>query len=377
MAGETARDYTHAPTWLRPFSSRYQRTLTRLGLLALCVLGATQFVGAYIFLEYPYVDVYRFEHGYERLPFQTRLLVAPLYRWADGNASLVAYAGRLARNTYFFPHGVRATDVVEFFVDIACVLFAGWVASQIYRAATRRRLLQPLVYPLFLVLCTITYILHTVQNFRYVYDMPTLAFAAGGFYLIYFRKPAAWFAAWFAVATINRETTLLLLPFYVLTQVSEARSLRLRELFAPRALAVVLPLAIYWAAWHHLVLAIFAHNASEYYARLGYNLHFFTHLRYYPQLLSCLGFLVPFLVAGRRLVPDPQLRAWLWGVPIWYGFMMVWAVVLETRVFGELLPFVTAYTAVMAEEWLVARMQQGTVRMEREERCLRSGRRAA
>jgi hypothetical protein len=36
--------------------------------------------------------------------------------------------------------------------------------------------------------------------------------------------------------------------------------------------------------------------------------------------------------------------------------MMVWGVILETRIFGELLPFVTAYTAVMAEEWLAARM---------------------
>jgi hypothetical protein len=342
----------------------YRRLAKRLGLLALCVLAATQFVGAYLYLEFPYVDVYRFEHGYERLPFQTRLLTAPLYRWADSNAVLIGYAGRLTRNTYFFPHGIGATEVVEFFVDIACVLFAGWVATAIYRAASRRHLLQPLVFPLFLVLCVLTYILHTVQNFRYIYDMPTLAFFAAGLYLIYFRKPVLWFMALFAVATLNRETTLFLLPLYALSQASRpdpghgrgAGQLHWQALLAPSTLAVVAPLALYWAVWHHVVFSIFAHNASEYYARVPYNLHFFTHLRYYPQLFSCLGFLLPFLFLGRRFVRDAQLRAWLWFIPVWYAFMMVWGVILETRIFGELLPFVTAYTAVMAEEWLAARM---------------------
>jgi hypothetical protein len=361
--------------WTR-IGARWRR-LKSLALLALCVLAATQFVGAYLFLEFPYVDVHRFEYGYERLPFQTRLLVAPLYRWADSNSVLVAFAGRLSRNHYFFPFGIGAAEVVEFFLDIACVLFAGWVATRIYRAASRRRLLQPLVFPLFLGLCILTYVLHTVQNFRYVYDMPTLAFAGAGFYLIYFRKPVLWFVALFAVATLNRETTLLLLPFYALSQASVSGRLRWRALVAPSTLAVVLPLALYWLAWHDLVFSLFAGNASEYYARVPYNLHFFTHLRYYPQLFSCLGFLTPFLYAGRRLVGDPQLRALLWGIPIWYGFMMVYAVILETRVFGELLPFVTAYTAIMAEEWLAQRMLSVTAPAGNQDREARTGRRAA
>jgi hypothetical protein len=168
--------------------------------------------------------------------------------------------------------------------------------------------------------------------------------------------------ALFTVATLNRETTLFLLPLYALSQASGhgphsgASQFRWRSLVAPSTLAVIAPLALYWAVWHHVVFSIFAANASEYYARVPYNLHFFTHLRYYPQLFSCLGFLLPFLFTGRRFVRDAQLRAWLWCVPVWYAFMLVWGVILETRIFGELLPFVTAYTAVMAEEWLAARM---------------------
>ena len=345
----------------------YKRLAWRAARLACYLLATAQFVGAYLFLEFPYVDLYRFEHGYERLPFQTRLLLAPLYRWFDQSPAMIAYAGRLARNTYFFPRGIRAGDVIEFFLDIACVLFAGWVATRIYSAASRRQLLGPLVFPLFLGLCVSAYVLHTVQNFRYPYDMPSLAFFAGGFYLIYFRKPVLWFVALFAVATLNRETILLLLPFFALSRAAEGGRFRWQALVEPSLLAVVVPLGLYWAVWHHMVFSLFAGNASEYYSRVAFNLRCFMRLRYYPQLFSCLGFLVPFLFLGRRYVHDRQLRLWLWGIPVWYAFMFTWAILVETRVFGELLPFVTVYTAVMAEEWLVARMglqagRQGSAR---------------
>jgi hypothetical protein len=371
---------------LTPTRARFRQLAARLGLLALAVLAATQFVGAYLYLEFPYVNIYRLERGYERLPFQTRLLVVPLYRWVDGNRFMVAYASRLARNTYFFPRGVFPGDVLEFFMDIPCVLFAGWVATRIYRAASRRHLLQPLVFPIFLGFCILAYILHTVQNFRYPYDMPSLAFFAAGFYLIYFRKPVLWFVALFAVATLNRETSLLLLPFFALSQAvhraqpphpsaqtphpsaqthpsgqtkhggQTEHALHWRALLAPSTLAVLLALTAYWALWHHIVYALFAHNASEYYPRAAFNLRTFARLRYYPQLASGLGFMAPFLFLGRRFVRDPQLRAWLWMLPVWYAFMFTWAILVETRVFGELIPFLTVYTAILAEEWLAARL---------------------
>jgi hypothetical protein len=335
--------------------SALRRPVSRALLLALYLLATVQCVGCYLFLEFPYVDVGRWERGYERLPFQTRLLLAPLYRWAD-RSSLADYAQQLSRNSYFFPHGVLAHDVLEFALDIGCVLGAGWLALRIYRAASRTHLLAPLVYPLFLVLLVAVYILHTVQNFRYVYDLPSLLFFAAGFAILYFRKPATWFVALFALATLNRETTLLLLPFYALSNAVEGGELRWRKLWRRETLLVVIPLAVYWALWHRIVFATFAENPSEYYSRVSFNLRCFVRLRYWPQLASALGFLGPFLFLGRRYVRDAQLRAWLWVLPLWYGFMFVWGILVETRVFGELLPFVCAYTAVMTEGWLLERM---------------------
>lgn len=62
--------------------SRSKPALTRAGLLLLYLLMTVQFVGCYLFLGHPYIDFFRFSHGYQRLPFQTRLLLAPLFRWA-------------------------------------------------------------------------------------------------------------------------------------------------------------------------------------------------------------------------------------------------------------------------------------------------------
>lgn len=351
-----------------------------------------QFVGCYLFLEYPYLDVHRFTYGYERLPFQTRLLLAPLFRWAEQSHAMVNYASRLAMNGYFFPNGIGTAEVVQFYLDIPCVLIAGWVAVRLYQASSRRQLLGWLVYPLFLVLCAVSYILHTVQNFRFVYDMPSLAFFAVGLYLIYFRKPTLLLVALFAVATLNRETTLLLIPFYLLSEWvhahraavagpvtspasswsepietvqfrsmflmgrrrSEAAGAVWKQALRPEVVMTTVLMLAYWCVWHLFIFHLFRHNASEYYPRTVFNLYCLRRLRYYPQLFSACGYLLPFLFLYRRNVRDVQLRVWMWIIPIWYAFMAIWGILVETRIFGELLPFIACIATLIAEEAVAA-----------------------
>lgn len=356
------------------FTQNWRTALGTLALLGLYLLMTVQFVGCYLFLGFPYLDLRRFTQGYERLPFQTRLLLAPLLRWAQHSAFMIHYASRLAMNGYFFPHGIGPSEVVEFWLDIPCVLIAGWVAVRIYQAASRRRILGWLVYPLFLVLCTVSYILHTVQNFRFAYDLPSLAFFSVGLYLIYFRKSPLLLVALFALATLNRETTLLLIPFYLLSELapggdSEDRPvrrlvllsalpavqhLRWKRLLRPEVFLPAGLMLAYWAVWHVFVFHLFRHNASEYYPRLQFNFYCFRRLRYWPQLFSACGFLLPLLPVFRRHIHDAQLRLWMWMIPVWYALMSVWGILVETRVFGELLPFLAVLGTLIAEEALAA-----------------------
>jgi len=373
---------------LRARFSRRKSSLARAALRFLYLLMTVQFIGCYLFLVHPYIDFFRFAHGYERLPFQTRLLLAPLFRWALESPFMLRHASSWSADNYFFPRGIGPGGVLELYLDLPCVLIAGWATLRIYQAASRRQLLGWLVYPFFLVLCTVTYILHAVQNFRFVYDLPSLMFFALGLYLIYFRKSTLLLVALFAVATWNRETTLLLVPFFLLSACVRApsatapplRSDALSLVPSPlpsrfqwrRALepSVAIPAALmlaYWTAWHFFVFHLFRSNVSEYYPRLSWNWTYLSHLRYYPQLLSAFGYLLPFLILFRRKIPDPQLRIWIWAIPVWYALMTIWGLLVETRIFGELLPFITCAAILIAEEALTTAVERNSIITEPED----------
>jgi hypothetical protein len=284
------------------------------------------------------------------------------------------------------------------FIDIPCVLVAGWATLRIYQAASRRRLLEPFLYPFFLVLCVVTYSLHVVQNFRFVYDLPSLMFFSVGLYLIYFRKSTVLLVVLFAVATLNRETTLLLIPFFLLSACVDrtppaagepgptpidshpgGAKLTIHWRGAVRAETAVpaLLMLAYWAAWHLFVFHVFRHNVSEYYPRLHWNWNYFTHVRYYPQLAGACGYLLPVLLLFRKRIPDPQLRLWVWVLPAWYAVMGVWGLLVETRIFGELLPYVACSAAILAEEALTSAVQRNSIITEPEEEPALSVSRAA
>jgi hypothetical protein len=296
---------------------------------------------------------------------------------------LVRWASRWSTDNYFFPRGIGPGGILELWLDVPCVLVAGWVTTRIYQAASRRGFLAWAVYPFFLVLCIVTSSLHAVQNFRFLYDLPSLMFFSLGLYLIYFRKSTLLFVALFAVATLNRETTLLLLPFFVLSacvrpnstahQLNAAThgltliegptsSVRFhwRRAFSPDIAVPTLLMLGYWTAWHLFIFHLFRNNVSEYYPRLSFNWIYFSHLRYYPQLLSAFAYLLPFLAVFRKRITDPQLRVWIWVLPFWYVLMAVWGLLVETRIFGELLPFLACGAALIAEETLVCAVRRSS-----------------
>ncbi len=325
-------------------------------LLALYALATVQLVWCYLWLVRPYVQTIQYEHGEERMPFQGRLMMVLPMRWAHVNAPLVWISGWLSKYVYWFPRVVSPEVIVQGLISVVCLAVTGVVATRIYEAASPRRLLTPLIYPLVLVLCAATYVLHTIQNFRFIYDLPSLAFFALAMYVLYFRRHIGWFVAIFVVATINRETTLLLLGFFLLDRAVEHGRLRWRKMLAWRNLAVVMPLAVYWIIWQVEVRRIFAHSRSEFYPRIPLNVTFFLQPQAWPQLLGGCCYLLPIVLIFRGHLKDARLRAWLWVLPAWFGFMFVYGILIETRIFGELIPYVAAAGALMAESALVRRL---------------------
>jgi hypothetical protein len=328
----------------------------RFGLILIYCLATVQFVWCYLWLTRPYVNTFLYEQGSERMPFQGRALMMLPMRWAHQSAVLRLFSEPFALSRFWFPRPVHAEVLAQAAINVICLLAAGYFTTKIYQASSKRGLLTPMVYPLLLVVCGATYVMHTVQNFRFIYDLPSLAFFAGAMYLMYLQKHRGYFAALFVVATINRETTLLLLPLYMLNGAVQGGRLQWPRLFRSRTLMVVVPLAMFWALWQVFIRHVFAGNVSEFYPRINWNVKSLLAPQAWPQLLSACGYLLLFVVVLRRRIDDARLKAWLWIVPIWLVFMFVYGILIETRVFGELIPLIVCAATLIVEEIVIERL---------------------
>lgn len=57
------------------------------------------------------------------------------------------------------------------------------------------------------------------------------------------------------------------------------------------------------------------------------------------------------------------------AIPAWYAVMAVWGILVETRVFGELLPFIACAATLIAEEAVVAATQKRGLAENEEDRA--------
>jgi hypothetical protein len=156
------------------------RRKSRAMLVGFYGLATVQFVWCYLWITRPYVNTYAYELGRERMPFQGRLLMAIPMRWAHHSAILRHLSQPFSRSRFWFPKPVQPEVLVQAIIDIFCLLCAGYITTRIYQASSRHRLLTPFIYPLLLLVSAATYVMHTVQNFRFIYDLPSLAFFAIG-----------------------------------------------------------------------------------------------------------------------------------------------------------------------------------------------------
>lgn len=319
-------------------------------------LATIQLVWAYHSRVQPYLQLDRYENGLEVTPCQTRVLMMWLLRWAHHNPFLIHLADLVSRFTPIYRSHITPETFILAITDTAGIVLAGWVATRIYDASSDRRLLITYVYPLVLVLCAVTYLLVSLHSRRFYYDLPSLGFFAVGLYLIYFRKHPLWFATLFVVATLNRETTLVLLLFFVLAAMTESDKVDWRRCYSPRTLAVIAPLAIYWIAWHLEVNRLYAGNHAAWIPAYKINLVLLAWPPAWPQLFAAGGYSILPILLYRKLVKDPTLRLWLWTLPAWFGIMFLYGIVVESRLFGELIPYLACMSALIAEQAILARM---------------------
>ena len=327
-----------------------------LWILFVDLLATIQFVWFYVNRVTAEIKIVPYEQGLERTPFQYRMLLMYPMRWAHSSPLLNHIAAGMKHG--WFPHGARPEGVLQAAIDLVCVAAAGIAATKLYSASSRSRLFTPVLYPLTLVMAATTYAVLTMHQLRFLYDLPSLAFFSVGMYLIYARKHPAWFAVVFLVGTVNRETTLFLLAYFALSRCLAGRTLQLERLRQPATWGVLLPLLGFWVGWHLWAVRHFATNPNETPHKFLLNMALILSPPAWPQLLASCGYLIPFVLIFRRSIKDDLLRTWMWVLLPWTAFMLYYGLVMEIRIFGELIPYIACTATLIFEERLLERLSR-------------------
>ena len=327
------------------------------------LLASIHIVWFYVYRVPSYLNLQRFEAGQERMPFQSRVLMQYPLRWAHGSSALGHFAAWLTGIHLWIPSEILPEDLVEAAVNLIAVLIAGLVARELYRIHSKTRLLTAYVYPLFLVMVVGSYCLQSINFYRYVYDLPSLGLLSVGFYLIARRSHPALFALLFVVATINRETSLFLLYFFLASSCVVEEKIVWRRAVSWRFGGTATLLGIFWIAWHLWTRWRFAGLHVVQGPGLFFNFACLLFPLTWPQLAGIAGYTLASFVLFRREIRSAELRLWLWGFPIWFAFMMYFGNMIELRIFGELIPLFACTAVLLAEERIhlrAARLFPGT-----------------
>jgi hypothetical protein len=332
--------------------STNRKTLEKFILLALNLLATIHIVWFYIDRVPSYLNLDRYAHGTERMPFQGRLLMEYPLCWAFTSPTLAHFAAWLTTLSLWLPRGVPSEDIVEFAIDLLAVGVSGLVARDLYRMHSKSGRLKAYVYPIFLVMVAVSYCLATTHFFRFVYDLPSLGLFAFGLYLIAHRRHPLLFAAVFVVATLNRETSLFLLFFFVASFCLVDGKFVWQRALSWRIGGTVVLLSVFWLGWHIWVTHHFAALASEAQSHVLVNIDFLLWPLCWPQVAGVAAYTLPILLIFKSKTRATELRLWAWIIPIWAAFMFFRGIVIEIRLLGELIPIFACMAVLLAEERL-------------------------
>ena len=307
-------------------------------------LVTLQFIRYYSISTIFYLNMPAYLAGHERIPFQERILpvlfMAPLFHshwimhFAHSNGPFTAERGPF------------------YIISLLGFSIAGIFTQKLYQAATRRHTLGFLVYPIFLFAAMWSYVIHSEANYSYPYDMLAVGFFAAGLYFIYTRQFLPLLIT-MLLGTLNRETTLFLIGIYILdaasTETSHPTSLRERFSVPLVPWTRVILLGLIWTGVKVTVAHIFATNdSSENYVRISENIGRLTP-RLWPALLNVCGYLLPVVIVFRAKIHPNRLANYLYILPFWFGIMFYTAVIIETRIYGELCSFVAVALVLILE----------------------------
>ncbi len=303
------------------------------------------FARCHVAQTFRYVSLTRYLAGTERLPYQRRLLVMAIIR---GGRAFRPYR---ALEAHMSGHIVAPGLFSYFLVDLLSLGVAAWFCQKLYKRASRTGATTPFLLAIFLFTMAWTYLIAPEGSIFYPYDLASVAFFTAGLYFVYTRRFLPLLPI-MLLGTANRETTIFLVPLLLLDAAVEPsgtfRSIPWKRL--PWAKAVALTAA--WLLVRFALGRLYTHNdLADDYLRYRENLPRLLPGKW-PELLGACGFLLPILFVYRRQISDARIRAYFLILPFWAVVMIVYGVISEVRVFGELCSLVSVAAALLLDSYM-------------------------
>jgi hypothetical protein len=326
----------------------------RITFLVALILVTSHFSLAYISEAAPFLSLRAFAAGLAPQPFQERALTAWALRGANRFDS-PQFEATLHRLLPAMGDAFNETTLI--------LLIIAWMSIAASIVITRETLLKLTGDALFsswasfLVpyMAYFTYILNFGPHFLLPYDLPSLFFFCAGLYLLVTRRPLV-LVPLIAVATLNRETSLFLIGFYLVFEAFRRADRQRRA----AVLAYAAGMLAAWVVMRLVVLHLYGHNPVAAASRLAdlklwQNLSFMVKPQHWPAFASVFGFTLPIVVVYRRYLEPDFLRRGLIVVAMWFGLMLFVGVLIEIRIFGELISYMSVAVGVIVHRFLTTR----------------------
>ena len=295
------------------------------------------FANLYCTARPPYIDLMRYAHGTERMPFQGR----DLLRWP------MLAAGHSAALQHLTAHRavLHSPEFLVMELTTALSLFlAGLAAVKIYRLASPDAPLPELPFALLIILCLFDFVLSV--PFSFPYDLPATAFIGWGSYLALQRR--FWpLLPIFLIGTWNRETTLFLIGIFALSLATTPEGLINFRCLKTRHYAQLAALAAAWLTITQFQKHLYRNNPTEAGPRILANLHHLANPLLWPNILSASAFLLPWVYLLRNRIPFAPLRNSLLLLPFWVLLLLSVGQILELRIYGDISVPIAAAAALI------------------------------
>jgi hypothetical protein len=314
-------------------------------IVAFLILAAIHCVRSDFFVnESAGVDWRGYAAGEALMPFQGRVGMMPVLRWAEGSSVMVRGAAKY--QTMMIVASKYSEPVsVEKFASMAVGLISLLILLGYCVWYSRLRGFEPWWLPsvLMLLILTVTLAMRSEHDVWTPYDLPH-AMLFGIAVMCAFDSEWVPMLVLFALDVPLRETSIYLLPVSVLMSWMAWRQAGSRNV---RVGLMAAGMGAYWAAWRVAIQHRFARNPSDTGLHWAANFHELVFPHHWPQMFSAGGYLILFIWLERRRLPEKaRLLLWCtlvsapvtlffgrWGeTRIWLEWTLPWALLAATEV---------------------------------------------